>query len=312
MPKISVIIPTYNRAKYIARAIDSVLCQTFRDKEIIVVDDGSTDETPSILASYKDKIRVLNQINSGVSAARNRGIVKSKGQYLAFLDSDDVWTPDKLEVQAAVLDTNPDVGIVYGKLAIVDDQGNRKGTKPEEATGSNFVELLSIGGDLPTSSVMVRRECFERAGYFDETMDMMEDFEMWVRIARQYDLYEITDRILATYLEHDGQVTQSKVKVYRGRVKLFEKFLDLYQNVPDLPIAKMKTQIVEDRYMLAKSQHDERRFRDAFVTLVALLFRHPNMGSVFWKKGDDFRQKRVKLIKPYGLLGLCALKGLIP
>src|SRR5690349_3602213 len=109
MPKVSVIIPTYNRAQFIARAVDSVLEQTYKDFEIIVIDDGSSDNTQEILKAYEGKIRYVYQQNKGISAARNRGIQEAKGEYIAFLDSDDVWKPEKLSVQVAILDVNPHV-----------------------------------------------------------------------------------------------------------------------------------------------------------------------------------------------------------
>lgn len=120
--KVSVLIPTYNRAAFVTQAIDSVLDQDFRDREIVVVDDGSTDDTPRLLAAYGDRIRYVRTENRGVAAARNTGMALARGEYLCYLDSDDLYHPAKLAVQAAFLDANPDVGMVYTEFSAFDDE----------------------------------------------------------------------------------------------------------------------------------------------------------------------------------------------
>ena len=202
MPKVSVIIPTYNRASLISRAVDSVLAQTFKDYEVIIIDDGSKDNTKEVLESYTGRVKYIYQNNGGISVARNRGIEESNGKYIAFLDSDDYWAPEKLEMQAKILDENPKVGIVYVRMPIVNEKGEVLGMKPNGISGKNFQELLRVWGDLPTSSVMTRRECFDRVGVFDENLPPMEDIDMWLRIAHSYDLYEIEGKVLAYYFRH--------------------------------------------------------------------------------------------------------------
>jgi len=210
-PKVSVIIPTYNRGQFIVQALESVLSQTFHDYEIVVIDDGSKDNTREILKRFESKIRPIYQDNQGISKTRNRGIKESFGEYIAFLDSDDYWTSDKLAQQVKILDSKPKVGIVYGRMPIINEQGERVGMKPAGVSGKNFKELLEVWGDLPTSSIMTRRECFEKAGLFDTSLATMEDIDMWIRIARHYDLFEIEDRILAYYRRHNQQITKDMI-----------------------------------------------------------------------------------------------------
>src|SRR5665213_1595741 len=199
MPKISVLIPTYNRGAHIAQAIESVLAQTYPDYEIIVIDDGSTDNTQEILKNFEGKITSILQHNQGISKTRNRGIRESNGEYIAFLDSDDYWTSEKLAEQVEILDSHTKVGIVYVRMPIVNEQLEKIGMKPAGVSGKNFKELLEFWGDLPTSSIMVRRECFDKAGLFDTSLATMEDIDMWIRIAKFYDLHEIENKDIAYY-----------------------------------------------------------------------------------------------------------------
>ena len=309
MVKVSVIIPTYNREKFVGRAIESVLNQTYKDYEIIVVDDGSMDNTKSVLAQFDNKIQYVYQENHGISGARNRGIQESKGEYIAFLDSDDVWIPEKLTIQVDILNKNRNVGLVYSKLAILDEKGKKCGMKPEENTGRNFLELIKIGGDIPTSAVMVRRECFDKVGLFDNTLPPMEDFDMWLRISRFYDIYEITGRILANYYWHDGQITSNKIKVYDGTVRLQKKIYRNYKDLPNVPVELLIRRIVENQYMLSKSYNDEKFYWKSLRPALAAIFRFPHLGILFFKDNDHVFVKLFKLIKPYGLLVVSFMKA---
>lgn len=308
MPLVSIIIPTYNRSKYICRAIDSALAQTYPETEIIVIDDGSTDDTPSVLKPYMPKIKYVHQQNGGISAARNRGIKESAGKYIAFLDSDDQWAPQKLAIQVAILEKDPKIGIVHNKLIIVNDAGERVGMKPSRESGRNFKELIEIGGDLPTSSVITRRECFQTAGLFDEHLKVMEDFEMWLRIARTYDVHEVREEGLAFYYRHNQQITQNRVKVYEGTVMLHEKILNEY---PEAPRRLTIQRIAENQYMLARAYYDQKEYRPALSHGLRAIARYPMLGSLFFKSDDKPLTKAVKMIKPYGFVCVCALKSVI-
>jgi glycosyltransferase involved in cell wall biosynthesis len=170
VPRVSVIIPVYNMAPTIARAIDSVLAQTFTDYEIICVDDGSTDDTRAVLAKYGDRIRIATQQNRGASAARNLGVRNSSGEYLAFLDGDDLWRKDKLERAVAALNDDSECVLVYSDVATFDHRGVGGPPLANAATAHapSFGDLLSRMWPLLPSTLVVRRCAFERAGGFCE------------------------------------------------------------------------------------------------------------------------------------------------
>ncbi|MBF0511928.1 MAG: glycosyltransferase [Candidatus Omnitrophica bacterium] len=308
MPKVSVIIPTYNRGQYIQQALESVLAQTFHDYEIIVIDDGSTDNTQEILRRFKGKIRSMRQDNQGISKTRNQAISRSNGQYIAFLDSDDYWVSEKLEEQVRILDRHPHVGLVYARMPIINEQGERIGMKPSGVCGRNFKELLEVWGDLPTSTIMTRKECFERAGLFDTSLCTMEDIDMWIRIARYYDLYEIENKVLAYYRRHEEQITNNRARVYEGLVKIYTKICNTCLQAPrDL----MKRRIVENQYLLAKENYIAKEYKYAFLNSWAAIKRHPLLGLLFINKSDHYLNRILKLIKPYGLMVMSIISLLL-
>lgn len=189
MPRVSVIIPTFNCERFIAQTIESVLAQTYRDLELVVVDDGSTDNTRLIVEEFlKDKrVRYIYQNNSGASTARNKGFLESSGEYIAFLDSDDLWYPEKLERQVDFLDKNKDIGLVNCMVNIIDKESNIIGR--EECKEVKGITDLLLGSNLITgsaSAVMVRRHCIEKVGLFDPGFFISADLDMWVRILSQF------------------------------------------------------------------------------------------------------------------------------
>ncbi|ROR29631.1 glycosyltransferase [Inmirania thermothiophila] len=184
--RITVVVPAFNAARWIRRAIDSVLAQTHRPDEIVVVDDGSTDETPDILAGYGDRIRVVRQDNRGLPAARNAGIAAARGDLIAFLDADDWWRPGKLAAQLALMRERPEVGFCSTEATVVDDDGTEVGRwrcPPCEGAilEAIFERHATVAGS--GSAVLVRREVLERAGRFDETLPALEDIDLWMRLA---------------------------------------------------------------------------------------------------------------------------------
>ena len=298
-PKVSVIIPTYNREGFIKRAVDSVLAQTFTDYEIIVIDDGSADQTRHVLAPYQDRIRYFYQENRGISEARNRGIQEAKGEYIAFLDSDDWWAPTKLERQVGILDDRKTVGLVYGRMPILDEKGKVIGIKPQGVSGKNFNELIEMWGDLPTSTVITRRECFDKFGLFDSNLPPMEDIDMWLRIAQFYDLHEVAGEPLAYYSRHEMQMTKDKKKVYEGLVKIYTKILNSYKNIPK---KLLHQRVAKNQYTLSRIYFEEKSYHLAFKNVVAAIARYPLVGTLFFDAQDHSYTKFIKLLKPYGYL----------
>ncbi|MBT3312279.1 MAG: glycosyltransferase [Desulfobacterales bacterium] len=206
-PFISVIIPTYNRSGFLREAIDSVLAQDYDSFELIVVDDGSTDSTKEILDSYMDDIIVLHQENKGVSAARNRGIKDSSGELIAFLDSDDLWLPGKLSIQADFFESNPDIMICQTEEIWI-----RKGIrvnpkkKHKKHSGMIFMESLALCLISP-SAVMVRKDLFNKVGMFDETLPACEDYDLWLRVSCRYPAGLIETPLIMKKGGHEDQLS---------------------------------------------------------------------------------------------------------
>jgi glycosyltransferase involved in cell wall biosynthesis len=211
MPKVSVIIPTYNRAQMVCRAIDSVLAQTLQDAEIIVVDDGSTDGTGKILADrYGDRIRCSWQENQGRAVARNRGVQAAGGEYVLFLDSDDLLLPQSLELLLGFLDTRPEVDVVYSDGYYCDTQGRdiqRISAERPAIDHDDLLETMVITNVVVAChSAMVRRRCLEALGYpyFDENLRGTEDADLWLRLAAQGSRFAYLDALTCKYRVHDG------------------------------------------------------------------------------------------------------------
>ncbi len=217
-PEVSVVIPAYNSEKHIAETLRSVLAQTYRNYEVIVVDDGSSDGTLRLARSFEPQVKVLTKKNGGPASARNLAISNSQGDYIAFLDGDDLWVEDKLEEQAAFLDGNRSVGLVYGEaLMFTESDGEKKiGSKIGYTTDPSFSSLL-FGDYIPNSTVMIRRACVEKAGLLNESRELIgvEDYEYWMRIAKHFAIAGIP-RPLAYYRIRDGNLMGDGSDINKG------------------------------------------------------------------------------------------------
>jgi hypothetical protein len=212
MGKVSVIIPAYNCARYLSSAIESVLAQSYRDFEIVVVDDGSTDDTESVLRRFAASIRLLNTCHQGPAAARNRGIKASDGEYVAFLDADDWWVPQKLDEQLAEFEKDTAAGLVFSDLEVLSDDGmvtpSFLSSRPLAASGYVFDQYLRSRFIL-TSSVLVRRKCLERVGLFDESMLSLEDCELLLRLCYEYKV-ALVSKALVHRRQRAGNLTSNE------------------------------------------------------------------------------------------------------
>jgi len=224
MPRVSVVIPTYESEKTLARAIDSVLAQTYRDFETIVVDDGSTDGTDEVLNSYGERIRVIRQDNRGTSAARNTGILAARGKYVAFLDSDDFWMPNKLELQLKLLEKNPEVGIVFSDTIYLFGTRQARYFDFRKPRAGHVYADLFIDNFVGITTAIVRRECFKVAGMFDESLSTSEDHDMCLRIARSFKV-DFVDEPLAVAVVRKGSVSKNETKLQEDNIALRKKAL---------------------------------------------------------------------------------------
>jgi glycosyltransferase involved in cell wall biosynthesis len=215
-PAISVIIPTFNRAALLARAIDSVLAQTWQDFELLVVDDGSSDNTAEVIGGYGRRLTCIRQKNSGAAAARNTGIRAARADFLAFLDSDDWFIKNKLELQLAAMRANPGFLLSHTQEKWLRRGKHLNQKKRHRKEGGDLfarsLELCVVG----MSTIMARRQLFEQVGLFDESLPCCEDYELWLRVAARYH-FLLLDRPLT--VKEGGRPDQLSVQYRQGMDK---------------------------------------------------------------------------------------------
>lgn len=224
-PLVSVIIPNYNYASYICEAVDSALDQTYGNIEVVVVDDGSNDNSREILAGYGDKIAVILQPNAGVSAARNTGVKHSSGKFIAFLDADDVWLPKKIERQVELFESERDLGLVHVGVEEFDTERNISKTRLDGMSGHVSHELLLferpvvLGGG---SGLMTTRAVFDEVGGFDLELQTSADWDLFYRIGRRYRL-GLVPEVLLRYRIHGSNMHGNIGRMEREMLHGFEK-----------------------------------------------------------------------------------------
>ncbi|MCC7354412.1 MAG: glycosyltransferase [Anaerolineae bacterium] len=233
MPKVSVITPTYNRADMLGDAIQSVLAQDLTDWELIVVDDGSRDNTREVVAGFADpRIRYIYQENKGLPGARNTGIRNGQGQYVAFLDSDDLFSPGKLTSQAEMLDERPDLGLVAGGYWEVDKQLRiLRELRPWHEHPTLELHNWLLACPFCPTAPLVRQEWLDKVGLFDETMRYVEDWDLWLRLSYAGCRMDWLPQMVCRYRIHGNTMTRNVQLMKAGMLAMFDKF---YAQ-PDLP-----------------------------------------------------------------------------
>lgn len=244
---ISVIIPTFNRAWTLKRAVDSALAQDYPHREIIVVDDGSTDGTRDLLAGYRDKIRVLVQENKGVSAARNLGIQESRGSFIALLDSDDAWETNKLSCQAAFFQSKPGAMICQTEEIWIRN-GKRVNPKKKHKKPSGMIFEPSLKLCLVSpSAVMIRKQLFGQKGMFNEGFPVCEDYDLWLRISHNTPIYLIDSPLTVKTGGHGDQLSaahsQDKYRIQSIQNLIESNVLSPNQEQAALNVFKEKCRI---------------------------------------------------------------------
>ena len=287
--KVSVIIPTYNYAHYITEAVESVLNQTYKDFEIIVVDDGSTDNTKEVIRPYLNKIKYIYQQNSGPSAARNRGIKEAKGEYIAFLDADDIWLPQKLELQIKFIEKEKELGLVFSDMTCFNEKGILKKSflkdipvfndlcieslsSIEKIISDDVFNALLQGNFIPTNTVIVKKECFDKVGLFDENLLFVEDRDMWLRIALAYRIGFIKLPLVKRRF-HRRNI--NKGEIYRlGRLLVMQKYAT-YPYLSKKSKKIIKYNIYSLKCNLGCSYFSQKKFKEAHLNFKYTLKENP-------------------------------------
>ena len=226
MNKVSVIIPTYNRANTIKRAINSVLQQTFKNFEIIIIDDGSQDNTEEVIQNLNNSYIIYKKIpHSGVSRARNEGITISNGDLIAFLDSDDKWVNTKLQKQVQYLNNNTQFPACHtNEIWIKNGIRINQGKKHKKYAGNFFIPSLKLCLISP-SSVIIKKEIFDQIGKFDENFNYVEDYELWLRLTSRYKVGYIDEKLVIKYGGHSDQLSRKIDGIEKYRMLALEKFI---------------------------------------------------------------------------------------
>jgi len=226
--KISVVIPTYNRQAFIKKAILCVLNQTVNIDEIIVIDDGSTDDTKKIIQDLD--IKYIYQENKGVSSARNAGIKAAKNEWIAFLDSDDIWNETKIEEQIAFHDKNPHILLSHtDELWIRNDKVINQKKHQQKPSGFCFLDNLPACKIGP-STVMMHKDLFDVVGLFDEDLTVCEDYDLWLRISKEHEIGYIPKKLMTKYAGHENQLSFTTFAIDTYRITALEKQLNTKLN----------------------------------------------------------------------------------
>ena len=233
-PQVSVIIPAYNHGQFLVEALNSVLSQTFEGFEVLVVDDGSADDTRQVVERYASRVRYLFKTHTGVSGTRNVGLQHTTGPYIAFLDADDTWMPEKLSRQVAYLESHQEVGVVFTDYITTTEAGEFLAREPRFFPYHRHpFEAMVVWPYGSMQMAMVRRSCLDRVGGFDESLTIAEDWDMWLRVAQHYGIAKI-DRPLATYRQTSASASRGPQR--REAPAMYRRVLDkLFADPERLP-----------------------------------------------------------------------------
>lgn len=241
-PKVSVLMPSFNYARYLPLAINSVLAQSYSDLELIITDDCSTDESRQVVEQYRrldDRIiPVLHDVNHGLARARNSGLAVSTGEFVALIDADDIWLPDKLKTQMERFQAQPELGLVHSDSAIIDGDGNLTGKRfsallhcKGQQTSGNLFEVLCERNFLCVPTVILRREAIQYAGGFEENLRSLEDWVCWTKISHKYPFHYVDDA-LVHYRIHGAGLSSNPKGMAQNRVKAFQFLLASFSDIP--------------------------------------------------------------------------------
>lgn len=304
-PLVSVVIPTFNRDKYVIESLESVFNQTYTSTEIIVVDDGSTDTTEEILRPYFSRIRYIKKENNGNAAARNTGLDYAKGEYVAFLDSDDIWLPEKLLKQIEFLENNPRCAFVYCGAYLIDENGREVGMrllqKNEEPSFETLYEKNRI---ISLSFVVVRKMSLDQVGWFDEDLRQSPDYDLYLRLSRLFE-YNCINELLCKYRVHSANISGNLEGRVKAHLHIFGKS-EISGHMGLRGAIRRKAKIY---YQVASVYYDEKKYLKASWKFLRSIFCDPYFGLTFKdKKFSNIRfQGLYKFFKVYYLFVYCLI-----
>lgn len=314
-PLVTVVMPTYNRSHFLTLALDSVLQQTYPHIEIYVVDDGSTDDTREVIARYGDKVHYLSQANSGHSAARNYAIRESKGTYVAFIDDDDLWLPERIAKDVAYLEAYPSRAFVFSRFYYIDLEGHR--TKERVVCiddQPSFAGLYRTNIIYSNSLVTARRRCLEEVGGFDEDLGQSSDYDLWLRMARRHPIGFI-DEPLSCYRRHAGNLSKNMERRIVTHHRIFAK--------PELTEGRSWQELCRRRartyFEVGDQYYDGGVYGWAAWSWLRAIVAWPFIGTIFWPLYLTRLRFTwgIRLLRPYWLipwsflLWLLSLCGLV-
>jgi glycosyltransferase involved in cell wall biosynthesis len=272
VPKVSIITAAYNHVEFVRQSVESVRNQTYRDFEHIVIDDGSTDGTADVLQSFGTQIKYFRQENCGTHAAINRGIRESSGEYIAILDSDDAWLPQKLERQIQAFDQYPGAGMVYSQAYFIDRAGAlaNNGQPAGRDLGDSAYAMLLRDNCIPVLTAVIRRQCFDDVGFFNERLKALSDWEFWLRLALKTPiafvpevlaLYRVHGHNTFTSLSRSGQVDRERLSIMKQAPVLLSGSPLHVKTLQDEINARFAYTLLRDVYGLSSQREFSRALR---------------------------------------------------
>jgi glycosyltransferase involved in cell wall biosynthesis len=298
MPIVDVIIPAYNAAKYLPIAIESVVAQTFKDWRILLVDDGSTDNTAEVVAPFVEqlgpKLKYIKQANGGLPAARNAAIRNSSAEFLALLDADDIWLPNRLAESLKSFENRPEVGLSHGFISRIDTEGavidtfSRK-QKHGEGRIARYIYMRQV--QLPCPTITFRRSCVDDVGMFDETMRATEDRDLWLRIAFKYEV-AVVPKVIALYRTSPNAMTTDPERMLKAQ----EQFVEKHFGAPGCGIRERRIALSQIYRQRAEAFAIRRQMRTALGSSLRALALNPldisnfrTAGSLLLRSGGLYR-----------------------
>ncbi len=313
MPNISVVITTYNRADYVSKAIKSVLHQTYPDWELVIVDDGSTDETPKVVSGYltnDGKVRYIRQANQGLSAARNKGIAETHGKYLAFLDDDDWWVPEKLETQVAYMEACPNIGLSYTRLRIIRETDGRldDSTVIPVKMATTFEEIIDESF-IPASTVLIRRNCLENMDWFKNDAVPQEDLELWLRFSQKWRIEALDIPLTIMKKDARAQLSQDDVRNIKKNIEIINA-IELSPENESFKTLKVK-HCARLYYNLGRVYVEVKRYGEAAMSFLKALTIYPLVGLMVRRPEERGLKLLGRIGKSYLTVPACLVKGLL-